>query len=303
MYKRLELHNHTNESDAVFTCRELTEFMVADKVDAFALTDHNTISGNDKVRQIIRENNLPIAFIPGMEYTTYYGHILCLNLEEYVPWENINRHKPELLFEAARQKGALVGIAHPYSFGWPFAQGCRFVMKVTDYSCVDFIEIFNNPEPLHAVNEKAVRLWTELVLSGHRLAATCGMDLHGSMPLAGHYATYIEGAPEGDICRELQSAIRAQRTWICKGPLLEVHTTADAVTFSLHQTQKPGYAPLAPRDYVVTLTSQKNVITCGLNDRIERAAFDPGAAVIPMLYERRPIIENLVCVSPPLHLA
>ena len=26
MYKRLELHNHTNESDAVFTCKELTEY-------------------------------------------------------------------------------------------------------------------------------------------------------------------------------------------------------------------------------------------------------------------------------------
>ena len=41
MYKRLELHNHTNESDAVFTCKELTDFMVADQVDAFALTDHS----------------------------------------------------------------------------------------------------------------------------------------------------------------------------------------------------------------------------------------------------------------------
>ena len=52
MYKRLELHNHTNESDAVFTCKELTDFMVADRVDAFALTDHNTISGHCKIKII-----------------------------------------------------------------------------------------------------------------------------------------------------------------------------------------------------------------------------------------------------------
>ena len=101
MYKRLELHNHTNESDAVFTCKELTDFMVADQVDAFALTDHNTISGHCKIKNYLKEHPQPIAFIPGMEYTTYYGHILCLNLTEYVPWENINRHKPELLFRAA----------------------------------------------------------------------------------------------------------------------------------------------------------------------------------------------------------
>ena len=77
MYKRLELHNHTNESDAVFTCKELTDFMVADQVDAFALTDHNTISGHCKIKNYLKEHPQPIAFIPGMEYTTYYGHILC----------------------------------------------------------------------------------------------------------------------------------------------------------------------------------------------------------------------------------
>lgn len=87
MYKRLELHNHTNESDAVFTCKELTDFMVADQVDAFALTDHNTISGHCKIKNYLKEHPQPIDFIPGMEYTTYYGHILCLNLTEYVPWE------------------------------------------------------------------------------------------------------------------------------------------------------------------------------------------------------------------------
>ena len=161
MYKRLELHNHTNESDAVFTCKELTDFMVADHVDAFSLTDHNTISGHYKIENYLKEHPQPIAFIPGMEYTTYYGHILCLNLTEYVPWENINKHKPELLFQAAREKRALVGVAHPYSFGWPFAQGCRFEMTITDYSCCDFIEIFNNPEPLHEVNEKGVKLWED----------------------------------------------------------------------------------------------------------------------------------------------
>ena len=57
-----------------------------------------------------------------MEYTIYFGHILCLNLAKYVPWNSIDQHRPELLFEAAREKGAraLVGIAHPFSYGDPF---------------------------------------------------------------------------------------------------------------------------------------------------------------------------------------
>ena len=43
MYKRLELHNHTVESDGNLTPSELIDLMCDDKVDAFALTDHNTI--------------------------------------------------------------------------------------------------------------------------------------------------------------------------------------------------------------------------------------------------------------------
>ena len=65
MYKRLELHNHTTESDAVFTCRELIDFLVNDHVDAFALTDHNTISGHRKIKEILEQEDLPISGIPG----------------------------------------------------------------------------------------------------------------------------------------------------------------------------------------------------------------------------------------------
>ncbi|WP_230399548.1 CehA/McbA family metallohydrolase [Novisyntrophococcus fermenticellae] len=301
MYKRLELHNHTNESDASCTCRELTEFMAADQVDAFALTDHNTISGHKKIQAILEESCLPVSFIPGMEYTTYYGHILCLNLREYVPWENINKHKPELLFQAARAKGALVGIAHPFSFGWPFAQGCQFVMHVTDYSCCDFIEIFNNPEPL-SVNEKALSLWESLVLSGEKLSATCGMDLHDNNPFAGHYATYIQGEEAGDVCRELTDAIHTQKTWVCKGPLLETHIEDGMISFSIYQTRKSGYLPARPDEYSITLKSGSATLTCRPDDRILVTEFEKDAIIIPKLYKKGTVLKNLMCVSPVIHL-
>ena len=212
MYKRLELHNHTTESDSSITCQELIELMVKDKADAFAITDHNTISGHGKIRSLLEDMGHPIDCIYGMEYTTYYGHILCLNLQEYVPWENINLHKPELLFRAAREKGALTGVAHPFSYGHPFARGCRFDMKITDFSALDFIEIFNNPEPLHEVNERGLLWWESLVLKGHRLAMTCGMDLHGIWDMGGQFATYIPGEKGVDTARELAN-LHFKRTY------------------------------------------------------------------------------------------
>lgn len=66
-------------------------------------------------------------------------------------------------------------------------------MELTDYSCVDFIEIFNNPEPLHQVNEKGLLLWEDLVLKGLPIAMTCGMDLHGRWEMGDQFATFIPG--------------------------------------------------------------------------------------------------------------
>ena len=297
MYKRLELHNHTTESDASITCRELVEYMVSDHADAFAITDHNTISGHRKIRKLLAEEHFPIQCIYGMEYTTYYGHILCLNLEEYVPWEDINIHHPELLFQAARAKGALVGIAHPYSFGHPFARGCRFDMKVTDYSCVDFIEIFNNPEPLHEVNERGLQLWEDLVLSGEKLAMTCGMDLHGKWSMANQYATFIEGEPEGDISRELTEAIKNQKTCISRGPVLSGNISEGKLTFTLTETGKPGYQHDSRLPYLVSVRSAGHTITKPLGETFLMEEFDQDPVLIPKLFEGDTSLENLICVG------
>ena len=297
MYKRLELHNHTTESDASITCRELVEYMVSDHADAFAITDHNTISGHRKIRKLLAEEHFPIQCIYGMEYTTYYGHILCLNLEEYVPWEDINIHHPELLFQAARAKGALVGIAHPYSFGHPFARGCRFDMKVTDYSCVDFIEIFNNPEPLHEVNERGLQLWEDLVLSGEKLAMTCGMDLHGKWSMANQYATFIEGEPEGDISRELTEAIKNQKTCISRGPVLSGNISEGKLTFTLTETGKPGYQHDSRLSYLVSVRSAGHTVTKPLGETFLMEEFDQDPVLIPKLFEGDTSLENLICVG------
>ena len=140
------------------------------------------------------------------------------------------------------------------------------------------------------------------MLSGEKLAATCGMDLHGDSTLHGHYSTYIQGEPPGDVCQELSDAIHNQCTWVCKGPLLEVHNDGEALTFTIHQTGKPGYEPLTGDDYKITLRTKDRVITCNVSDQIPLASFAEHAIIIPMLFEKETIIENLVCTSPVMYL-
>lgn len=337
-FKRLELHNHTVESDGSLTCQELTEYLAADHVDAFAITDHNTTSGQKKIEQLLEEKHYPISLIRGMEYTTYFGHILCLNLAKYVPWNSIDQHRPELLFEAAREKGALVGIAHPFSYGDPFARGCRFEMTISDYSKVDFIEIFNNPESLHEVNERGTNLWMSLIFSGYQITATSGMDLHNRAKLAGCYATYIEGKNGGNIASELDTAIHTHRTWVSKGALLltEVLPETNELLLTFTDAHKTGFA--VPKTAQVVLKGKDKTFTTSVSlDKPVRVSLNQLSGtdpIIPLLYEAAsdscvnaaaastscsntsdassaagqlkeidalPAIEGLLCVSPVLY--
>ena len=305
-FKRLELHNHTVESDGSLTCQELTEYLAADHVDAFAITDHNTTSGQKKIEQLLEEKHYPISLIRGMEYTTYFGHILCLNLAKYVPWNSIDQHRPERLFEAAREKGALVGIAHPFSYGDPFARGCRFEMTISDYSKVDFIEIFNNPEPLHEVNERGTNLWMSLIFSGYQITATSGMDLHNRAKLAGCYATYIEGKNGGNIASELDTAIHTHRTWVSKGALLltEVLPETNELLLTFTDAHKTGFS--VPKTAQVVLKGKDKTFTTSVSldkpvcvSLNQLSETDP---IIPLLYEA-PGINGAATVSNSAHVA
>lgn len=297
MFKRYELHNHTNQSDAIITCRELIDLMVADGVDCFAITDHNTVSGQPIIRKILGEEKLPIQCAYGMEYTTYFGHIVCPVLESYVPWDSINRHKPELLFEACKAADAVTGIAHPFSYGDPVARGCRFEMDVRDFSSVDYIEVINNPELLHEVNEKGILWWEELVLKGERIAAAAGMDLHVIEDMSMKYATYAEGVEGGDAVMELRSAMKNQRTWVSNGMLAVWTIEGDAVRFALEDVHKPGFVPA--EKYILALKSKNGVrefdITPGT---LELPLSGLSDIEIPKLYAGKSDLENLLCIAP-----
>ncbi|MBE6726372.1 MAG: PHP domain-containing protein [Ruminococcaceae bacterium] len=304
MFKRYELHNHTNQSDASITCRELIDHMEADGVDCFAITDHNTTAGQPIIRKILSEEpERKIKCLYGMEYTTYYGHIVCPVLEEYVPWDSINRRRPELLFEACKRAGAITGVAHPFSYGDPFARGCRFDMEITDFTNVDYIEIVNNPEPLHEVNEPGILWWESLVLRGEKVAACAGMDLHGRDDFSMKFATYAEGKENGDPAAELKEALAAQRTWVSKGLLVLWEIEGDSVRFRLHDAKKKGFVP--SDRYALTLKTASGVKAYDLTDGETAVPLgEIGEIAVPKLYAGAPSetlpLEDLICVAPPI---
>lgn len=85
---KIDLHNHTNHSDGVFTPRELIAEAKRQNVDVFALTDHDNVFGIEEIKKEIKDFN-DIYVIPGIELSTFYKgenvHIVCLFKNGIIP--------------------------------------------------------------------------------------------------------------------------------------------------------------------------------------------------------------------------
>lgn len=243
MFRRIELHNHTVESDGKMTPEELAWFAVRRGFGAMALTDHNTTSGIAKLRAAVRRENLPLDLVPGTELTTYYGHILCLGVTAPVPWEDIDPSCADILFRRAHELGGCVGVAHAFALPRPISNGCAWAMRIRDISQLDFIEIVNEGSRRDDPRMQAFGWWKSLVLAGARVAATSGLDLHADRDITGCFTTWFEADGAGSVTEQLKRAIAGRRTAVTRGPLLLAERDGE---FIRCRAAAEGPAPAAP---------------------------------------------------------
>ena len=116
-YLPCELHCHTVHSDGGFQVNELPQETKKDHLALIALTEHNTFSGYQELDDSI------IPTIKGIEWTTYYGHMLVLGAKEYVDWRDAVPDNIDEKIRAVKAAGGVVGIAHPYQLGSPVCTG------------------------------------------------------------------------------------------------------------------------------------------------------------------------------------
>lgn len=70
--KTIDLHVHSCISDGTLTPEELVELASRTGLSAFALTDHDTTDGID--RAVRAAENIRMEVIPGIEFSTRWGH-------------------------------------------------------------------------------------------------------------------------------------------------------------------------------------------------------------------------------------
>ncbi|NRF94522.1 CehA/McbA family metallohydrolase [Paenibacillus frigoriresistens] len=186
-----ELHCHTFHSDGKQSLMELAEAAKALGLRGVALTDHNTMTGLSNRDEVVVSTGIEV--IPGLEWTTFFGHMLTLGLTEYVDWRNLSPFHIHRGIEGVHRQGGLVGVAHPFRVGSPMCTGCFWEFEVSDWDDIDYIEVWSGLFPsIRRSNSRALAMWTDLLNQGHRIAATSGRDWHVSDPVTEPIsATYL----------------------------------------------------------------------------------------------------------------
>ena len=236
MLKRIELHNHSLESDGRMSVKELAAWLISNGISAFSLTDHNTVSGFPLLREYWEKNPV-FEYLTGYELTSWYGHILCQNIREYIPWDDLNRENGDLFLDRVHAQGGLAGMAHPKSFPHPVSNGLNFEFTIHDWTKVDFIEIINNSHPAYPDNAEGIRYWEEALLqgSGAGIAPVSGMDLHAPVDMSRYYRTWMEldcQLETAPLSEQLTYAVKKNRTIVSNGPVLLCERDGDSL--SLH---------------------------------------------------------------------
>lgn len=161
--KRYDLHSHTFYSKCSNNKPEMILKQAHKaKLNGIAITDHNEIKGAKLVKSLNKDKNFEV--IIGEEIKTADCEILAYNLNEKITATTLIE-----ALEKAKQQGASVSIAHPFSGG--IRSTLRVDLKKINYKGA--LEVFNARSIDVEENKKA-----ELLANKLKLAKTAGSDGH-----------------------------------------------------------------------------------------------------------------------------
>jgi predicted metal-dependent phosphoesterase TrpH len=109
---KADLHMHSRYSDGLGSVEDILAFVgQRTDLDVIAITDHNTIEGALRARDLTQQHGAPFEVIVGEEVSTREGHLLTLFIEKRIrPGLSV-----EHTIELAHQQGGIAIIAHPFN--------------------------------------------------------------------------------------------------------------------------------------------------------------------------------------------
>lgn len=229
-YLRCELHTHTVWSDGSMTPEELAANAAARGYDAIALTDHNTVFAYPRVRAAAEK--LGLTVVPGIEWTTFYGHLTVLGGRSPVDWREVAPATVNAEIVRATEAGDAVVLCHPARIGGAICCGCHNDFDIAP-GVLSGMEVWSRyRESRDPANAEAERMWLARLDAGEKIAAVYGLDWHRIEKGGRSYAVTYVGA---DACTPdaIVEGVRRGRTYISAGVELDIRLTAGGRAFEL----------------------------------------------------------------------
>ncbi|WP_242618087.1 CehA/McbA family metallohydrolase [Edaphobacter modestus] len=148
-------------------------------LDFIAITDHNTVSHFDAMRELAPYFD-KMLLIPGREITTFDGHANVFGTTEFIDFRLKSKYVPTFndLLNDVEKKHALLSINHPGSPTGAACMGCGWSVKDTDFSRVHVIEAINGGSMDGP--QSGVPFWQKRLNDGFRVTAIGGSDNHNA---------------------------------------------------------------------------------------------------------------------------
>lgn len=276
---RGDLHSHTGHSDG--SCQpqsrrgvsettgrvpcpvfRTVETAAARGLDFIAITDHNTTSQAEALRELqIGYDRL--LLIPGREVTTFQGHANVFGPTAFIDFQVGSVHAPDMnaVIGQSRTLGGVFSVNHPTVPSGEVCMGCGWTVTDTDWSRVDAIEVFNggSMRALGGLAEtplSGIAFWEALLNQGHRITAIGGSDNHDAdiasetASAIGHPTTVIWA--DGLSQSTLLDGIRAGRVVVDLDG--DATRTLDFSAEAAGQTAQMGQTLSAPASARFTVT-------------------------------------------------
>lgn len=186
-------------------------------LDFIAISDHNTISQYDDMRELQPYFDR-LLLIPSREITTFQGHANVYGTTEFIDFRLTSSHVPNIN-QMLRQVQGLHGmfsINHPGSPTGASCMGCGWSVPDTDYSLVSAVEAINGGSLDGQYS--GIPFWQDKLNKGYRLTGVGGSDNHDAdyppqtRSAVGHPTTVVYAAALSE--RAILDAIRAGRVFI-----------------------------------------------------------------------------------------
>jgi hypothetical protein len=217
-------------------------------LDFIAISDHNTISHYDAMRELQPYFD-KLLLIPAREITTFQGHANVYGTTAFIDFRLTSAHVPDInhLLKQVQGLHGLFSINHPGLPSGEACMGCGWTVPNTDFSRVTAIEVINGN--LVEGPGSGILLWQEQLNKGFRLTGIAGSDNH-----------------DADLPPDARSAV-GRPTTVIYSPELSEHAILNAIRAGHVFIDVEG-----TKDRIIEFQAKTQANTAGMGDSISAPA-------------------------------